>query len=228
MTFVSISTPVKNRGFFRYGALCYIVGVVQFFAAMGAAAFYYGPPGYNFQKNSISDLQAVHCATFGGKYVCSPLHVIANLSVTMVGLLLILGTLLIRDRFSSGRRQMFAFGLLIVAGAGAAANGFTPEDVTLNGDILSAVLAFLAANFGLIQLGRAMSDDVYWHNLRAYTKISGAVGLGALILDGVNITGPLGSGIEWLIVAPISLWMFVVGIQLLRIPLGKKGLIKQL
>ena len=189
---------------------------------MIVTALRFGPPIYNLRKNSISDLQAIHCGLFDGKQICSPLHMVANFSVALVGLLLVLGTLLIRSEFRTDRRHSFAYALLIVGGLGALANGFTPEDVTLLGDTVTALVAFLGTNFGLIQLGRAMSGDIRWHNLRAYTKISGAVGLLALILDGINITGPLGAGIEWLIVGPILLWMLVSGIQLLKVKSRKE------
>lgn len=208
----------KGSNLIRYGGIAFLIGAIQFLIGMFVTILKYGPPSYNFQRNSISDLQAIHCGLFSGNQVCSPLHTVANFSVAVVGLLLVIGTLLIRSNFPKNRRSSIAFAILIIGGLGAFANGFTPEDVTLVGDTATALVAFLGANFGLIQLGRAMSQIVEWHNVRAYTKISGAFGLVALILDGVNITGPLGSGIEWFIVAPVVLWMFVFGIQLLRMP----------
>lgn len=193
------------------------MGAIQFLVGMVVTALGYGPPSFNFQRNSISDLQAIHCGLFNRNQVCSPFHNVANFSVAVIGLFLVVGTLSIRSGFTKNRISSVALTLLIVGGLGAVANGFTPEDVTLLGDTVTALVVFLAANFGLIQLGRAMSQDIQWHNVRVYTKISGAVGIVALILDGVGITGPLGSGIEWVIVAPVVLWMIVFGMQLLRV-----------
>jgi hypothetical membrane protein len=201
----------------RYGAFLYVLGAVQFVVGMVVAALYYGPPRYDIQRNSISDLQAVNCGLFQGSQVCSPLHLIANSSVTLLGLLLVLGTLLIRTRFPAGRRRTIALGLLVVGGLGAAANGFTPEDVTLAGDTLTALIAFLGANFGLVQVGRLMARDPGWGRCRLDTEISGVVGLVALILYGANITGPLGAGVmEWLIVVPVTVWVLVIGTHLFR------------
>ncbi|MDA4118670.1 MAG: DUF998 domain-containing protein [Thaumarchaeota archaeon] len=214
--------PAAER-FVRYGAFFYVLGAVQFVIGMIVVALYYGPPRYDIQRNSISDLQAVNCGIFQGSQVCSPLHLIANSSVTLLGLLLVLGTLLIHTRFPAGRIQTMALGLLVVGGLGAAANGFTPEDVTLLGDTLTALLAFLGANFGLVQIGRLMARDPGWSNFRLYTEISGVVGFVALILYGTDITGPLGpGGMEWLIVVPVTVWAFVVGIHLIRTSANKE------
>jgi hypothetical membrane protein len=208
--------PAVER-FVRYGAFFYVLAAVQFITSMIVAALYYGPPSYDIQRNSISDLQASNCGMFQGSQVCSPLHLIANSSVTLLGLLLVFGTLLTHTRFPAGRSRRIGLGLLVVGGLGATTNGFTPEDVTLFGDTLTALIAFLGANLGLIQIGRLMAGDPKWSNFRRYTETSGAVGLVALILYGTDITGPLGSGgMEWLIVVPVTIWVLVVGINLLR------------
>jgi hypothetical membrane protein len=200
------------------GAAFYIVGTVQFLIGMSITALYYGPPSYNLHRNSISDLQAITCGIFQGNEICSPLHLLANSSVAFLGLLVILGTLLIRSSFPSGRGWSSAFTFLIVAGLGALANGFTPEDVSPTADTLTALVAFISANLGLIQIGRLMSRDSKWRGLGHYTEISGVIGLTALVLFGTSVTGPLGPGVmEWLIVVPILLWTFVIGTDLFRI-----------
>jgi hypothetical membrane protein len=186
---------------------------------MTVVALHYGPPPYNLQQNLISDLQAVNCGLFQGNQVCSPLHTVANFSVAILGLLLIAGTMLIRTGFPAGRRWSIALGLLVLAGAGTLANAFAPEDVSLTADTLTALVAFLGANLGLIQIGRLMSKDSGFHSFRIYTEVSGVVGVTALILYGANATGPLGpGGMEWLIVVPILLWVFVMGTRLFGFP----------
>lgn len=197
-----------------YGAAFYLIGAAQFLAGMTITALYYGPPAYSPFSDSISDLQAVHCGLFQGNEVCSPLHLLANFSVAVLGLFVIVGSVLIRTRFPPGRRRTVAVGLLIAAGIGSVANAFTPEDVVYAGDIVTALVAFLGANFGLIQIGRLMSSDKRWGNFQVFTEALGVVGLMALIFDGLGITGPLGTGgIEWLIVAPILLWALVFGFR---------------
>src|ERR1700722_4841686 len=152
------------------GAALYIAAAVQFLIGMTVAVLYYGPPPYSLQQNSISDLQAVSCGLVQGNQVCSPLHTVANSSVAILGLLLVAGTVLIRTGFPAGRRWSVALGLLVLAGAGAIANAFTPEDVSLTADKLTALVAFLGANFGLIQIGRRMSKGSGFRGFRIYTE----------------------------------------------------------
>jgi hypothetical membrane protein len=199
----------------RLGGLLYVVSVVQFYVGFVVTALHYGPPGYDPLNDSISDLQAVHCGDFQGAYVCSPFHLVANASVIVLGLFLLLGTLLSRPGLPKHGSMLAGSGLLIIAAVGAIANGFTPEDVTATGDALTALVAFLGANLGLIQIGRMMSEDPRWRGFSLYSMISGIVGLLALVLYLAGIVGVNGSGlIEWIIVVPVTVWMLVVGIRI--------------
>lgn len=199
-----------------YGAALYVIAVAQFVTCVAITASRFGPPSYNPLGVTISDLQAVKCGVFQGTYVCSPLNALANTSVAALGLLVGAGSLLIRPAFPGGRRRDAAVGLLVVAGVATFANAFTPEDVTLTGDIVTALIAFLAGNFGLIQLGRVMSPIPGGRTLSLFTEVLGLVGIAAIILDGLGAAGPLGNGgIEWLIVAPILVWTFAFGALLI-------------
>jgi hypothetical membrane protein len=199
----------------RLGGLLYVVSVVQFYVGFVVVALHYGPPGYDPLNDSISDLQAVHCGDLQGAYVCSPFHLVANASVIVLGLFLLLGTLLSRPTLPKHGSLLAGSGLLIIAAVGAIGNGFTPEDVTATGDALTALVAFLGANLGLIQIGRMMSGDPRWRGFRLYSMISGIVGLLALVLYLGDIVGVNGSGlIEWIIVVPVTIWMLVAGIRI--------------
>jgi hypothetical membrane protein len=182
---------------------------------MTIAAFLYGPPRYNLANNSISDLQAVTCGKFQGNIVCSPAHDVANAAVILLGLFLIIGTLLIRKKFSVGKLRSTGLGFLLLAGIGAVGNGFTPEDLNLPGDFLTALAIYLGADLGLIFLGLEMARETEWRSLRVYSVLLGVIGLIAFTLFLVNITGPLGTGgMEWFMTAPILLWMLIIGIHL--------------
>jgi len=197
------------------GAALYAVAAVQFVVCIAVTASRYGPPAYDPVTNTISDLQAINCGIFQGAQVCSPLHVLANASVAILGLLIIAGSLLLRPALVGGRRRDAAVGLLVVAGLGAVANAFTPEDVTLAGDTITALVAFLGANFGLIQIGRAMSIEPRGLGYGRFTQVLGSVGVAAIILDGFGIGVVIGTGaIEWLIIAPILVWAPAFGVRL--------------
>ena len=133
-----------------------------------------------------------------------------------MGLLIAAGSLLIRTALPPSRRRDTAVGLLVVAGLASFANAFTPEDVTYVGDLVTALVAFLGANFGLIQIGRVMSADPQWGRYSGFTKALGIEGVAAIILDGFGVAALVGDGgAEWLIIAPILVWAPVIGIRLL-------------
>jgi len=200
-----------------YGAAIFLVGVVQFLLGIAVTALRFGPRAYSPLRNTVSDLQAVHCGMVRGNEVCSPLHVVANSSVAVLGLSMIAGSILIRTAFPAGPKRMMAIGLMVVAGFAVFVNAFTPEDVTLTGDIVTALVAFLCANFGLIQMGRAMSDGRERRRFRLLSELLGTVGLVGLVVSGAGVPGPLGAGgNEWLIVAPFLIWSFLVGTILTR------------
>ena len=198
------------------GSALYIVAALQFVVLLAIAGSRYGPPTYNPVTVTISDLQAVDCGTFQGAQVCSPLHALANLSVAALGALVVAGSLLLRPAFPGGRRRDAAVGLLVVAGLASVVNAFTPEDVTWIGDLVTALVAFLGANFGLVQIGRAMPTGVRWGGLRFFSQCLGILGVGALTLDGFGLGTVIGTGtVEWLIVAPILIWTPTTGIYLI-------------
>lgn len=203
-----------------FAAPLYIVAAVQFVICIAVVASRYGPPAYDPATITISDLQAVNCGTFQGAYVCSPLHVLANFSVAVLGLLIIAASLSLRSLFPDGRRRDVAVGLLVVAGLATMLNAFTPEDVTWNGDLVTALVAFLGANFGLIQMGRTLSKEPWWRGYDLFSQVLGTIGIAVLILDGLGLGTVIGTGaIEWLIVAPILVWAPTIGFRLI---LGKR------
>ena len=197
-------------------ASTYIIASVQFVVCIAVAASRYGPPTYDPVTTTLSDLQAVNCGLFQGVYVCSPLHALANLSVAVLGLLFIAGSISLRSLLPGGGRRDVAVGLLVVAGAAAFANAFTPEDVTFAGDLVTALIAFLGANFGLIQVGRTMSKEPRWQGYHLLSQALGTFGIAALILDGFGLGTVIGEGaIEWLIVAPVLIWAPATGFRII-------------
>jgi len=186
------------------------------------AGLHYGPPVYNPGSDTISDLQAIHCGMFQGSYVCSPLHNLANFSVAVLGLSVAVGSILLQHNLPNGRRSNVAIILLVIGGLAALANAFTPEDVTLIGDTVTAIVAFLGANFGLIQIGRATPATD--RNYRLFSQILGIAGTVAFILDGFGFATVIGMGaIEWFIVAPILIWAPTTGLHsILQMPQSKR------
>jgi hypothetical membrane protein len=212
--------PLVHRAV-RPGAILLLLGAFEFTIAMAVAQLGWTVP-YSLLTNYISDLGAVHCGYFpssSAHYVCSPWHLVFNVGIVLLGLLLILAVLLIQSAFRPGKMRSIGLACLLLAGIGAIGVGLSPEDVNLTVHEVSALVAFLFGNLGMIVLGFAMFRDTRWDGFRGYSIISGLVGFVGLILYLSKAYGPLGlGGSERLIVAPILLWAVVVGIHLARIP----------
>jgi hypothetical membrane protein len=215
--------PLVRRSV-RHGAIVLFVAAAQFIVANIVTQIGYGP-GYSLSGNYISDLGAVNCGLFGGSgsfpghYACSPWHDVFNASCVILGLLLILAVFLIQTAFPQRRSRTIGLALLAIAGIGAIGVGLSPEDVNITVHSASATIAFAGSGFALIVLGFAMFRDTRWDGFRAYTLLSGVVGLVALVLFATKTYAGLGvGGMERLIVAPVILWSLVVGIHLARIP----------
>jgi len=216
--------PLVHRSV-HHGAVLWIVGVVQFLAAMVVTQLGWTKPTYSLTQNYISDLGAVNCGVFASRYICSPWHLVFNVSVALLGVFLILGVLLLPSAFPNRRSRTLGLGLLAASGLGAIGVGLFPEDVNLTAHTVSALLAFAGGGFALIVLAIAMFRDTRWDGFRAYSALSGLIALVALLLFAVHswhwggLWADLGAGgIERLIVAPVLLWALVVAIHLRRIP----------
>jgi hypothetical membrane protein len=213
--------PLVHRSV-RHGAIVWILGDLTFIVGMIVTQIGYGS-SYSLTRNYISDLGAAMCGPLAGHgtngYVCSPWHDVFNITLIVFGLLLILGVFLIQTGFPPRTTRTIGLGLLFLSAIGAIGVGLAPEDVHPSIHVLSAAIAFIAGNLGLIVLGFAMFRDTRWDGYRAYTIFSGLIGLVALILFEAGVYGPLGvGGMERLIVAPLLLWAIVVSIHLVRIP----------
>ncbi|MGD0588445.1 MAG: DUF998 domain-containing protein [Thermoplasmata archaeon] len=212
--------PLVHRSV-RHGALVLVVGTLQFIVAMVVAQMGWTVP-YSLRTNYISDLGAVNCGFFpasSSHYVCSPWHLVFNVSIVIMGLLIVLAVLLIRTAFPARRSRTIGLGLLALAGIGSIGVGLSPEDVNLTIHSLSAALAFVGGGLALLVLGFAMFRDTRWDGFRAYTVLSGLVALIAFALFTSGTYVGLGvGGMERLIAAPILLWSLVIGVHLARIP----------
>jgi hypothetical membrane protein len=224
--------PLVHRAV-HHGALLLVLGAAEFIVGMAVTQLLWNssPPygQYSLLHNYISDLGAVNCGPWMGSshYVCSPGHDIFNASIIVMGILLLFGVILIRSAFPPRRSTQIGLGLLALAGIGAMGVGFSPEDVNIHVHAISALIAFLFGNLALIILGFAMFRDTRWDGFRAYSMLSGLVGLLALAVFASGDWGAFGvGGWERLIVAPLLLWALVVGIHLLRVPTYAPSTIK--
>jgi hypothetical membrane protein len=201
----------------RSGAVLFIFGSVQFIAAMILVQSQYS--GYSLTQNYISDLGGAH----------SPLPLVFDGSVILLGVCAILGSLLIWSAFPERPSRGVGLGFLLIAGIGAIGVGVFPETTpVLSGGMHTIVsaIAFVGAGIGLTVLSGAMVPGPRWRFSRPFTLVLGVITLvaTALLLPGVYLGfGP--GGMERLVVAPILLWAIVEGIHIARLPRLAPGLL---
>ncbi len=213
--------PLVHRSV-HHAAVLWLIASIQFILAMAIVQLAWtGHPAYSLQNNVISDLGNTQCGHWPNPtshYVCSPLHDVFNGSIIALGLLGILGVVLVRTGFPTRRTATIGLAMVAIGSIGAIGVGTFPENVDLTAHSISALVAFLIGNLGLAALGVAMFRDTRWSGFRAYTVLSGLVGLLGLGLYAGHVWAGLGQGgTERLIVAPLLLWLIVVAIHLLRI-----------
>src|ERR1700722_19315337 len=89
------------RSFPRLGPIFYAAGV-QYFVVQLLVALRWSPP-YSISRNTISDLGNTACGSWNGRYVCSPLHDLMNLSFIVLGITMLLGSVLSSRGYGNGR-----------------------------------------------------------------------------------------------------------------------------
>lgn len=182
---------------------------VQYFAVQIAAAQAW-TTSYNWRLNTISDLGNTACGTYGGRYVCSPSHVLMNISLIVLGITMILGALLIYRQFKDNRGSMIGFSCMAVAGLGTVLVGLFPENSVAALHNFGAAMPFFVGNVGLVVLSLALSIP---KSLKIYTFLSGALALVALGLFLNHSYLGLGEGgMERITAYPQTVWLIVFGI----------------
>ncbi|MFZ0699676.1 MAG: DUF998 domain-containing protein [Thermoplasmata archaeon] len=152
----------------------------------------------------------------------APLAIVFDLLVAAFGIFLILGAWLIWSGFPARGSRTVGLLLLMITGLAAILLGAFPSGspqnlVNLNGSAASAL--FVAAGLALLVLTLAMLRDRRWDGLRLYTLLSGIVVLVAFLLYHQGYNGALGpGGAERLAFAALTVWLFVIGTHLVRIP----------
>jgi len=202
------------------------VSVLQFFLAEAITiAGWAGPAPYSRRFNYISDLGALHCGVYAGRDVCSPLHLVMNLSFVLQGTAMIVGALflnaavfrvaakLVSPAKAAHPLSIVVSRLLIaVAGTGMVVVGLVPEDLLPPLHYTGAVMFFVAG--GLSLLATAWS----WRHVTRASWLLLGCGLVSLASTAVF---QFGSGfeagtVERLMGYPITIGLAVVGLTMAR------------
>jgi hypothetical membrane protein len=187
----SIFRPEKD--YYKIAGIILLVGCIQFLLAVNLAETQY--PGYSTAKNVLSDL--------GGTLPpIEPSSLIFNLSIIILGILMIVSVYLI---LKSGGCRLFS-SCLLIAGLGAVGVGLFPE---YTGDIHSffAILVFLMGSLAVIFSYRlGINIPMVWVSM-----ITGFFSLLSLIFFSY-LSSYLGvGGAERMIVYPLLLYLAALG-----------------
>ncbi|QYC41999.1 hypothetical protein Nocox_21975 [Nonomuraea coxensis DSM 45129] len=202
----------------RIGAVCWIAALHNLVVELLVAAAW--PSPYSFARNAISDLGNTACGPFeqidgSTLQVCSPLHWLMNGSFVAYGLLVVAGAVLTRRAWPARRSATAGLVLLAVSGAGVIVVGLVPENADLALHSVPALIGFVAQNAAMVALGVATTRSAPW--LSRFSVACGAAGLAATVLLLVGIDLGLGSGgMERVAANPLTLWLLVTGLWLLR------------
>ncbi len=207
---MSAAGPTHVDPSVRWGAVMIGVGVAQFVVAMAVVQTRYA--GYSLLQNYVSDL---------GNTSTSPLHVVFNVSIILLGVLAFVGIGFAWSGFPRGGARAVGLLLLLVASVAAILVGVFPENVNPPVHDLVSLLVFLPGGLGLVIIAVPMRTGTHWAAYREFSAALGAVTLVALAYyvptQAANTTWDPGL-IERLIIAPILIWAFVVSVHLGRLP----------
>jgi hypothetical membrane protein len=170
---------------------------------------------HSWANNFISDLGNTECGMYAGLPVCSPLHLLMNVSFVVFGVTMALGAWLLRRQYERTWLLAAAFGLMMLSGFGTVLVGLFPENTVNSLHIFGAFLGLGVGNVSVLLLGlgfRNIHPAVRW-----MTIFSAVVSLTAFGLFVSDMHLALGrGGMERLISYPFTIWMIAFGVYALR------------
>jgi len=175
------------------------VGAVQFGIGLILAEIYY--PGYNVSTNYVSDLGA-YCPPSGPCVVNQPTSNIFNISIILLGLLVIVGAYFLQSAYHWKPASI----MVAVAGIGALGVGLFPETTGIWHGIFSLIV-FLFSGLTALVTARFQKKPMFYFSI-----ILGLFTLLALFLYvGSEYLGLGAGGMERMVVYPVLLWSIGFG-----------------
>ena len=192
------------------GPMLYLSSL-QYFIIQVLVSLRWSPP-YSLSRDTISDLGNTACARFNGRYVCSPLHELMNVSFILLGLTMIAGSILVGPVVARRRAGSLGFVWMAVGGIGVVVVGLFPENSVPLFHGIGATLPFLIGNAGVVLIGITAELAPV---LRGVTLCAGLVSLAALVFYASGHYGGLGEGgIERIVAYPQTVWLILLGTHL--------------
>ncbi len=195
----------------RWAAILWIINLQYFIVQIIAAAAWKQP--FSLRSNYISDLGNTVCGSYSDRAVCSPDHLLMNISFVLLGLTQLAGALLLIRVMKAKKFALFGYSTLALAGVGTIFVGLFPENTIAAFHTGGAVMPFFFGNFAAASVAIGSKWMPKW--LSGYSYLSSFIGLTALALFLSGNYGWLqGGGMERLVAYPQTIWMIVVGAYL--------------
>ena len=195
------------------------ISSIQYFVIQLIAAIPF-TPRFSIADNTISDLGNTVCGPYGNRLVCSPLHILMNVSLVVVGLTIIFGSIFAYKSLPRSRATLVGFALFASGGLGTILVGLFPENTVAALHVLGAALPFAVGNAGLVMLGLCLPLS---KTVRLYTLLSGLIALIAtLLLITGNYAGLGLGGMERIAAYPQTIWMILLGFYCLNRSVKRK------
>lgn len=204
----------------RAGPILWLVSGQYFVVQVVVASAF--KAGYEWGANTISDLGNTRCASYGGRTVCSPWHLLMNGSFVVLGITMLGGAVLLGRQLAGdgSRTAKLGFWCLGLAGLGTIVVGVFPENTVAGLHQAGAALPFVLGNVGVLLVGATVGRLPT--GVRATTIGAGGVGLVGLVLFLSHAYLGLGTGgMERVTAYPQDVWMIAIGGYLLS-PAGRR------
>jgi hypothetical membrane protein len=186
--------PSKDRPLERLGAVLFILGPIEFVAAMGLQEALLGG-AYNPLTMVISNLGV------------APYDYLFNGSIILLGIMTVLAVVLTFHRFPARLSSLFGRVFLVLAGIGALGVGVFNEHTHEHGYFAAG--AFIGAGIALLLFAWSFRRLPEWKGWAMPTALAGLVDMVSLV---VFVATPTLKGLtERLIVVPVLIWAPFLG-----------------
>ncbi|GLQ53769.1 DUF998 domain-containing protein [Devosia nitrariae] len=177
--------------------------------------------GYSIADHDISYLAFAACRTFTDEVtgqrmppICSPLSLWFNISLVLLGALMVIGLVLTRPLWPRGKATKLGGVLYAVGGIGAMAAGTWTVETSIDVHMAGAMLNFLLGSAGMILLSFALRPQA--PTLALIGLIIGAIAALGFMLYGAGLWLGLGrGGMERVGGYAAALWPVVMGAGIL-------------
>lgn len=211
-----IDAPPSPRVATCVGALMWAVQPLYIVAELLTATAV--ATSYSLIDNTISDLGATSCTSIGYSFgqvaVCSPRHMLLNVSFIVFGLLLAAGALLLRGWLGGRLASGTSVALWVLAGLSSIATGLIPLDQDLELHAAVSLPVFLAQPLALLATAVALRHRLV---LACSALAIGVVSLMGAVLYLARVdSAELGGLFERLALWPSYLWLPVLAVVIFR------------